>query len=585
MLNTRDEKLLEENKEILEYLSQSRLSSQLPDDLKQQLLPLSKLLKYPAKSIILEEGQPNDTVLFLMNGEVSVYRGGEFIVNMHRKGDILGEMSIISDKPCSATIIANTDCELFGIRAKHIGRYTDFKSDLLQNAVYRLFSMILTEKLFLTTEKAKRYEIINRQLVEAEAGLKTANEQLQDDIIEEKKLKQELQIAKEAAEAANHAKSEFLANMSHEIRTPLTSILGFSQVLLEKGHEYNLPEELQHYQKNIHRSGQILSELINNILDLSKIEAGKQEVHEEDFHFKDLIQNLAEIYKFQAQRKGIHFTCNINPQLPPAIHTDRTKLTQILTNLIGNAIKFTPAEKEIKFEVTGDKDVIVFMVADKGIGIPKNRQKAIFEIFEQVDSSTSREYGGTGLGLAISKKLAEMLGGKISVASQVGKGSTFNLILPRKEASPHFMTSLAAQNTSFSNNASPPFSASNQILVIEDNTMNQELIQTLLANYGLHARFTNDGESGIEELSQLHAKGVLPDLILMDLQMPGIDGIETTHRIRSNPQFTEIPIVILSANVFKEQQEAAQDIGISDFLTKPIDPAKFLAILQKYLRS
>jgi signal transduction histidine kinase/CheY-like chemotaxis protein len=398
-----------------------------------------------------------------------------------------------------------------------------------------------------------------------------ANEMLKVEIIEHKQAKDELHIAKQQAEAANLAKTQFLANMSHEIRTPLNSIIGFSQVILDRSKKISFPENFHQFMENIHFSGKDLSVLINNILDLSRIEAGKIELAEEDFNLRDLVKSISTIYEHQATQKGVVLSHDLAPELPHYIHSDRCKLTQILINLIGNAIKFTPTGKEVKLKVMVDKKFLEFVVIDQGIGIPKDRQEVIFNPFEQVDGSISRQFGGTGLGLAITKRLVELLKGKISVVSRVGYGSNFNVTIPFKEA---ILSTVEQESTDIGKQNLPKDSV---ILVVDDNPMNQVLIKVLLEDL-VKVNFADDGQCGIEKTLELK-----PDLILMDIQMPGIDGMEATKQIRQNPEFKEIPIVALSADAFVEQKQEALDAGMTDYLVKPIELDKLMAILYKYL--
>ncbi|MCP4362778.1 MAG: hypothetical protein GY796_32635, partial [Chloroflexi bacterium] len=235
-------------------------------------------------------------------------------------------------------------------------------------------------------------------------------------------------------DASNQAKSEFLANMSHELRTPLNAIVGFAQILSLKSREVSLPGEFRQFIDNIKLSGQALSELVNNVLDLSKIEAGKMSLSEEDINLKLLVQGIYHINKAQALTKEIDFSYHLASDLPTMIRSDRTKLNQILMNLVGNALKFTPEGKKVQLKAMIDGDATLFQVADEGIGIPQQRHASIFEAFEQADAGITRRFGGTGLGLVITKTMVDLLGGEIRVESSPGEGSVFTVTVPLTES-------------------------------------------------------------------------------------------------------------------------------------------------------
>ncbi|MBF0286628.1 MAG: response regulator [SAR324 cluster bacterium] len=442
-------------------------------------------------------------------------------------------------------------------------------------------------------EAKKQLEQNNKQLEQqieirqrTEASLKKVNEELENRV-EERTFA--LIVAKEKAEEASLAKSQFLANMSHEIRTPLNSVIGFSQIIQTHKDYQTIHPDVQQYLQHIKTAGEGLSEIINNILDLSKIEAGKMTLFEEDVHLKQLVQGIYHINKAAALGKNLSYTYQLDAGLPEIIHSDRTKLNQILMNLVTNAIKFTEAgtdsstKKKVCIRAERQEQMILLEVSDEGIGIPKDRQKSIFEAFEQVDASTTRHYGGTGLGLAITRQMVAMLGGSISLQSAAEtdegpRGSTFSVRIPCHEVKPS-----ACSEPSFSLETTR-FLEDNVILLVEDNAMNQDMIVALFKNMNLEIEIAENGKQAIEKTLTLQAEGRLPDLILMDMHMPVMDGMTATRKIRKKFSAVSIPIVALSADAFEQQQQQAFNTGIQDYLTKPIDVEKILPILNKYLR-
>ena len=489
---------------------------------------------------------------------------------------------------------------VFEVRSKEIGGYgwsvpSKYNIEVVTVWYKRwwvivLFIVFIMSVPYLSFTYNERRERANRQklqnLVEKRTNeiyvqskeLKETNKELEDyknnleDMVQ--KRTRQLSVAKNEAESANVAKTQFLANMSHEIRSPLNAIVGFSQILNKEAKVINLKKDFIRYLDNIRVSGQNLSEIINNILDLSKIEANKMSLDLESLNIEQIFKGIYHINKGKAQEKELHFTYDIGPNLPRLIETDRTKLNQVLMNLISNAIKFTSRGKSVTMKVEHISDgSIQFSVEDEGVGISKDNLETIFLPFKQADSTVTRKYGGTGLGLAITKELVTLLGGKIWVESVEGEGSSFFFSLPVEEVDVEQGNDEDALDKSYI------FSSENVVLVVEDNQLNQEMVAALFKQINLQFILAENGKIAVEKTMELK-----PNLILMDMHMPVMDGIEATKKIRAMPEFKHTPIIALSADAFSEQQKVAFEAGVNKYVTKPIDFPKLMPIMAKYLK-
>jgi signal transduction histidine kinase/CheY-like chemotaxis protein len=378
------------------------------------------------------------------------------------------------------------------------------------------------------------------------------------------------------AEVASKAKGDFLAQMSHEMRTPMNAIIGMTSII-------SATDDIEQHRdgiKKIETASTHLLGVINDILDMSKIEANKLELFEESFDFKKMIEGITTFMNFDIENKHLDFLVDIDPSIPKYLIGDKLRLTQVITNLLSNAIKFTPTEGKVSLtaELTEEKNRLCSIrvtVSDTGIGITAEQLSRLFTSFEQADNSTSRKFGGTGLGLAISKRIIELMRGSIQAQSAPGQGSTFTVdfSIPAGEA--------PADTDQEQSESSRDFSGKT-ILIAEDIDINREIITTLLAPTGLSADCAANGTEAVRLFSE-NPGGY--DLIFMDIQMPEMDGYEATRTIRSSnaKNAKTIPIIAMTANVFKEDIDNAMAAGMNDHLSKPIDLNDVLAKLSKYL--
>jgi signal transduction histidine kinase/ActR/RegA family two-component response regulator len=366
--------------------------------------------------------------------------------------------------------------------------------------------------------------------------------------------------AKEKAEESTKLKEAFLANMSHEIRTPMNAIIGFSDIL-SKG---NLAEKEMEYVRTIKTAGENLLTIINDILDISKIEAGMMTFEEHTFSVKDIFKSLSVMLMGKAREKDLELVFSCHKAVPNSLLGDPTRLTQIIINLAGNAIKFTQKGKiEVGVEVLlAEQDVIwlEFTVKDTGIGISQDKLVHIFERFRQAESHITRKYGGTGLGLSIAKQLVELLGGKLSVESVFKEGSVFRFSIPYKR-SVEVVETTAESGSKYNMEALTKLN----ILLVEDNQLNVKLINSLFSEYNLNLEVAENGSVGIEKLKEGQF-----DIILMDMEMPVMNGYEAATVIRNDLK-NRIPIIAMTAHAMAGERERCLSLGMNDYISKPIN--------------
>ncbi|MCT4564239.1 MAG: ATP-binding protein [Maledivibacter sp.] len=430
---------------------------------------------------------------------------------------------------------------------------------------------IVDKNIILTYKDEKRYFELRDTQIYDKRNKAIGSLILLHDITEHKRIMEQLRASREKAEAANRAKSNFLANMSHEIRTPMNGVLGMIDLMKSS----QIDEEQKANLEIMKNSAHALLTILNDILDYSKVEAGKMELENTDFNVKKMVKDIVKIFSYQASEKNINLSWDIDKEIPDMLVGDPLRLRQIISNLISNSVKFTPNKGCIEATVKGIKKnseeiVLQFVIKDTGIGIPKEKIKNLFNSFEQIDSSRTRKYGGTGLGLAIVKRLVELMKGSIKVESELNKGSKFSINIPFHTSDQYIKTKEKVKVPIINGMKDI------NILLAEDNKVNQLIMKKMFVKRGWEVTIAEDGQMVLQELENKNF-----DIIFMDIQMPILDGYETTIEIRKKGIST--PIIALTANAMEEDRQKCLNSGMDDFISKPVIYSNIAEIMNKYV--
>jgi two-component system, sensor histidine kinase and response regulator len=476
-------------------------------------------------------------------------------------------------------------CDTLGYAPDELTRLTLYELDpdfTLEKGVARRDELVRSGKPITFESRNRRKDgtliDIEGTAFAAEDGRRSLSIVAFKDITERKRAEREIRQAKEIAEEATRAKSEFLANMSHEIRTPMNAVIGLSHLALKT----DLTPRQRDYITKVQTSGQHLLGLINDILDFSKIEAGKLDVESAEFDLQVLLENTNSLMAERCQAKGLALAFDIAPDVPRRLIGDALRIGQILLNYANNALKFTE-RGQIRVAVRASEHVqqnvlLRFEVRDSGIGLSPEQISRLFQSFTQADASTTRKFGGTGLGLAISRKLAELMGGEVGVDSEPGRGSTFWFSArlgigagqPCEHAAP-------APDPA----AEPCFAhvRGARVLLVEDNDINQLVARELLEHIGLVVDIAGDGQVALEMVRQQDY-----EMILMDMQMPVMDGVTATREIRKLPGMARLPIIAMTANAMEQDRRRCMEAGMNDVVIKPVEPQDLHAAVVLWLR-
>lgn len=526
------------NEVLIKKLRESRFFEILKDEfIEETIAPITELKNYKVGEILLNQGDQNKNLFFILKGAVNVFTDGQFILTLKRCGDIFGEMSVISNRPCAGTVIVKEDVEIMELDINKL----DKEKDEVLLMFYKLFSLIMTDKLALTTHKAKQFE-----------------------------------VEKAKADQFARDKRDYLGKVSHWVRNPLNFVSGSARLLAET----ELNSEQQSYVSMIINGGDQILGIVDGLGKLTELEKGDLSVDAKTFTLEGLIERIDKLFEKSVLSADLNFTQIMEEGTPNILFGDPRLLFRILVALVSNAIRFTEKgviKLSIKIQNTKDEiPTFIFTVSDTGIGIPDDKIDQIFKLFFQIEDGLSSKYGGTGIGLAITKRMIEMLDGTISVQSKLGKGSTFTVSIPIELA----LNQAFKEEPTLYNSGN--WSERVNVLVADDHKNNQLLMSKILNRKGFQVYCVSNGQEAVNAFRTGEF-----DLVFMDVQMPIMNGLEATRAIRKIEKKNKIkhtPIIAVTAGAFDSDRIACEEAGMDEYSPKPLKREELEVIIEKVMK-